>query len=227
MLPPVRVSDDDDDDDEGDMERSSGCSLCALATLVTALFLIAREDRHALPVIMTNIIINNNNNNNNNNNSYSSSNSSAHPSSSAPARHARSYPHLQGDTRRRKLYSFQRLFLRIDGTGRVTGTRSRDDPHTILEITSVDVGVVAIRSLTTGYYLTMNRKGEVYGEREYSVNCRLKERIEENGYNTYASAQWRQRHRAMFISLNANGKPLHGRNTHRRNTNTHFLPITV
>ncbi|XP_017307241.1 fibroblast growth factor 10b [Ictalurus punctatus] len=199
---------------------SSGWSLCALATLVTALFLIAREDRHALTVIMTNII-------NNNNYNYSFSNSSAHSSSSAPARHARSYPHLQGDTHRRKLYSFQRLFLRIDGTGRVTGTRSTDDPHTILEITSVDVGVVAIQSLATGYYLAMNRKGEVYGEREYSVNCRLKERIEENGYNTYASAQWRQRHRAMFISLNANGKPLHGRKTHRRNTNTHFLPITV
>ncbi|MCJ8746578.1 hypothetical protein PDJAM_G00143320 [Pangasius djambal] len=200
---------------------SSGWSLCALAALVMALIgartvtcRSARDPQHALPVIIANTTTT----------TSSSSNSSI---SAAPARRARSYPHLQGDTRRRKLYSFQRLFLRIDGTGRVSGTGSKDDAHTILEITSVDVGVVAIRSLTTRYYLAMNRRGEVYGEREYSVNCRLKERIEENGYNTYASAQWRKRHRAMFISLNANGKPLRGRKTHRRNTNTHFLPITV
>ncbi|MCI4392355.1 hypothetical protein PGIGA_G00144880 [Pangasianodon gigas] len=205
---------------------SSGWSLCALAALLMALIgartvtcRSAREPQHALPGIIANT-----NSNSNNNSSSSTSNSSI---SAAPARRARSYPHLQGDTRRRKLYSFQRLFLRIDSTGRVTGTRSKDDAHTILEITSVDVGVVAIRSLTTGYYLAMNRRGEVYGEREYSVNCWLKERIEENGYNTYASAQWRKRHRAMFISLNANGKPLRGRKTHRRNTNTHFLPIAV
>ncbi|KAB5528209.1 hypothetical protein PHYPO_G00137730 [Pangasianodon hypophthalmus] len=206
---------------------SSGWSLCALAALVMALIgartvtcRSAREPQHALPGITANT-------NSNNNNSSSSSSSSNSSISAAPARRARSYPHLQGDTRRRKLYSFQRLFLRIDGTGGVSGTRSKDDAHTILEITSVDVGVVAIRSLTTGYYLAMNRRGEVYGEREYSVNCWLKERIEENGYNTYASAQWRKRHRAMFISLNANGKPLRGRKTHRRNTNTHFLPIAV
>lgn len=33
----------------------------------------------------------------------------------------------------------------------------------ILEITSVDVGVVAIKGLNSNYYLAMSRKGELYG----------------------------------------------------------------
>lgn len=43
-------------------------------------------------------------------------------------RHVRSYNHLQGDIRRRKLFSFQKFFLRIDRDGRVNGTKSKDDP---------------------------------------------------------------------------------------------------
>ncbi|XP_066510838.1 fibroblast growth factor 10-like [Hoplias malabaricus] len=145
----------------------------------------------------------------------------------AHRRHARSYQHLQGDTRQRKLFNYQRMFLRIDTNGKVNGTKSRDDPHSILEITSVDVGVVAIRGLTSNYYLAISRKGRVYGAREYSMNCRLKERIEETGYNTYSSAQWKNRRRAMFVGLNANGQPMKGRKTRRRSVATQFLPIVV
>lgn len=43
-------------------------------------------------------------------------------------RHVRSYSHLQGDIRMRKLFSFQKFFLRIDKTGQVNGTKSKDDP---------------------------------------------------------------------------------------------------
>lgn len=43
-------------------------------------------------------------------------------------RHVRSYNHLQGDIRRRKLFSFQKFFLRIDKNGQVNGTKSKDDP---------------------------------------------------------------------------------------------------
>lgn len=141
----------------------------------------------------------------------------------------------------------------------------------ILEITSVDVGIVAIRGLHSNYYLAINKKGDLYGavsmelciaatskitenflnkfyilwqwnlltshhvlnvvalslQREYGINCKLKERIEENGYNTYASAEWRNRKRQMFVGLSANGRPLRGRKTRRKNSATHFLPIMV
>ncbi|XP_056148311.1 fibroblast growth factor 10b [Lampris incognitus] len=142
-------------------------------------------------------------------------------------RHVRSYNHLQGDIRRRKLFSFQKFFLRIDKNGIVNGTKNKDDPLSILEITSVDVGVVAIKGLSSNYYLAISRKGELYGAREFGVDCTLKERIEENGYNTYASAEWRNKKRQMFVGLNVHGRPLRGKRTRRKNTSTHFLPIMV
>nr|XP_040051236.1 fibroblast growth factor 10b [Gasterosteus aculeatus aculeatus] len=139
-------------------------------------------------------------------------------------RHVRSYNHLQGDMRRRKLFSFQKFFLRIDKNGKVNGTKSKDDPLSILEITSVEVGVVAIKGLNSNYYLAISRRGELYGAREFGVDCTLKERIEENGYNTYASAEWRNKKRQMFVGLNVHGKPLRGKRTRRKNMATHFLP---
>ncbi|CAG08586.1 unnamed protein product, partial [Tetraodon nigroviridis] len=146
-------------------------------------------------------------------------------------RHVRSYSHLQGDIRMRKLFSFQKFFLRIDKNGQVNGTKSKDDPLSILEITSVDVGVVAIKGLNSNYYLAISKKGEVYGavsiRREFGVDCSLKERIEENGYNTYASAMWKNKKRQMFVGLNVHGKPLRGKKTRRKNRATHFLPIVV
>lgn len=42
-------------------------------------------------------------------------------------RHVRSYNHLQGDVRKRKLYSYQKFFLRIDKNGKVNGTKNKDD----------------------------------------------------------------------------------------------------
>ncbi|KAF7200677.1 fibroblast growth factor 10 [Nothobranchius furzeri] len=146
-------------------------------------------------------------------------------------RHVRSYGYLQGDIRRRKLFSFQKFFLRIDRNGQVNGTKSKDDPLSILEITSVEVGVVAIKGLNSNYYLAISRKGELYGAREFGVDCKLKERIEENGYNTYASAEWKWKNKnkkqQMFVGLNVHGKPMRGKKTRRKNTATHFLPIMV
>uniref|UniRef100_H3DES9 Fibroblast growth factor n=1 Tax=Tetraodon nigroviridis TaxID=99883 RepID=H3DES9_TETNG len=149
------------------------------------------------------------------------------PTRGSQGRHVRSYSHLQGDIRMRKLFSFQKFFLRIDKNGQVNGTKSKDDPLSILEITSVDVGVVAIKGLNSNYYLAISKKGEVYGAREFGVDCSLKERIEENGYNTYASAMWKNKKRQMFVGLNVHGKPLRGKKTRRKNRATHFLPIVV
>ncbi|XP_059214286.1 fibroblast growth factor 10a [Centropristis striata] len=149
-------------------------------------------------------------------------------SATVVGRHVRSsYNHLQGDVRRRKLFSFQKFFLRIDKKGKVNGTKTEDDPYSILEIKSVDVGVVAIRGLSSNYYLAISKKGELYGARDFGPDCRLIERIEENKYNTYASAEWRNKRKHMFVGLNTNGKPMKGKKTRRKNTATHFLPIVV
>ncbi|XP_058472497.1 fibroblast growth factor 10a [Solea solea] len=149
-------------------------------------------------------------------------------SATVVGRHVRSsYNHLQGDVRQRKLFSYQKFFLRIDKKGTVNGTKSEDDPYSILEIKSVDVGVVAIRGLSSNHYLAISKKGLLYGARDFGPDCRLIERIEENKYNTYASAEWRNKKKHMFVGLNGNGKSMKGRKTRRKNTATHFLPIVV
>ncbi|KPP60796.1 hypothetical protein Z043_121169 [Scleropages formosus] len=86
-----------------------------------------------------------------------------------------------------------------------------------MEIRSVSVGVVAIKSVSTGLYLAMSKKGTLFGS--------FKERIEENGYNTYASLRWKYGGRQMFVSLNGRGKPRRGHKARRRHPSTHFLPM--
>ncbi|XP_030365064.1 fibroblast growth factor 22 isoform X2 [Strigops habroptila] len=99
-------------------------------------------------------------------------------------------------------------------------------PTGIVEIRSVRVGVVAIRAVHTGFYLAMNKQGRLYGS-EFSPNCKFMERIEENGYNTYAALRWRHRGRPMFLSLNSKGRPQRGGKTRRQHLSTHFLPMLV
>ncbi len=64
-------------------------------------------------------------------------------------------------------------------------------------------------------------------QKDFGVDCKLIERIEENRYNTYASAEWRNGKKPMFVGLKANGKPMKAKNTLRKNTATHFLPIPI
>ncbi|XP_069077659.1 fibroblast growth factor 10 isoform X3 [Pleurodeles waltl] len=78
-------------------------------------------------------------------------------------RHARSYPHLEGDVRLRRLLCVTNYFLKIDADGKVGGTTKEDCPYSVLEITSVDVGIVAVRGVESKYFLAMNEKGKVYG----------------------------------------------------------------
>ncbi|XP_061744286.1 fibroblast growth factor 22 [Nerophis ophidion] len=140
-------------------------------------------------------------------------------------RHTRSYNHLEGDVRLRRLYSANKFFLCIDKTGKVDGTRRKNYADSLMEIRSVSVGVVAIKSVSTGLYLAMSKKGTLFGSIKYNPSCKFKERIEENGYNTYASLRWKHGGRQMFVSLNGRGKPRRGHKARRRHPSTHFLPM--
>nr|XP_023700067.1 fibroblast growth factor 22 [Paramormyrops kingsleyae] len=140
-------------------------------------------------------------------------------------RHTRSYNHLEGDVRLRRLYSANKFFLCIDKTGKVDGTRRKNYADSLMEIRSVSVGVVAIKSVSTALYLAMSKRGTLFGSVKYSSNCKFKERIEENGYNTYASLRWKHGGRQMFVSLNGRGKPRRGHKARRRHPSTHFLPM--
>ncbi|NWX06076.1 FGF22 factor, partial [Caloenas nicobarica] len=140
---------------------------------------------------------------------------------------ARSYGHLEGDVRWRRLFSATRFFLRIDGGGGVEGTRWRERP-----------GSEWGRDRDRGLWQRRDRaEGTAAGARagrrrpdgggSPRPNCKFTERIEENGYNTYASLRWRHRGRPMFLSLNSRGRPRRGGKTRRQHLSTHFLPMLV
>lgn len=126
----------------------------------------------------------------------------------------------------------------------------------IIEIRSIRVGVVALKAVHTGFFVAMSRRGHLYGsvstrqgwraagagrrrgpsgrltpstprQRVYSGHCRFRERIEEDGYNTYASLRGRHRGRPMFLALDGRGAPRRGGRTRRHHLSTHFLPILV
>ncbi|XP_008584780.1 PREDICTED: fibroblast growth factor 10 isoform X2 [Galeopterus variegatus] len=56
--------------------------------------------------------------------------SSSFSSPSSAGRHVRSYNHLQGDVRWRKLFSFTKYFLKIEKNGKVSGTKKENCPYT-------------------------------------------------------------------------------------------------
>ncbi|XP_024155523.1 fibroblast growth factor 10 [Oryzias melastigma] len=143
-------------------------------------------------------------------------------------RHVRSsYKHLQGDVRKRKLVSFKYFFLRIGENGAINGTENEDDQYCELEIKSVEVGVVAIKGRKSNRYLAIRKDGLLYGAKKYGPDCHLIERIEENKYNTYASAEWRNKKKFMFVAINAKGKPINATKTRKTKKVTHFLPTLV
>nr|XP_020469384.1 fibroblast growth factor 3 isoform X2 [Monopterus albus] len=72
------------------------------------------------------------------------------------------YEHLGGAPRRRKLYCATKYHLQIHPNGKIDGSLEEDNPLSIMEITAVDVGVVAIKGLFSGRYLAMNDKGRLY-----------------------------------------------------------------
>ncbi|NWZ02726.1 FGF22 factor, partial [Loxia curvirostra] len=167
----------------------------------------------------------------------------------------RSYGHLEGDVRWRRLFSATRFFLRIDGGGGVEGTRWRERPGSEWgrdrDGDGGEPGSGAAprprraRALSrrgcggggrcrgwTGAEAGRRRLGHpsppsLSCQKEFSPNCKFTERIEENGYNTYASLRWRHRGRPMFLSLNSKGRPQRGGRTRRQHLSTHFLPMLV
>ncbi|XP_009884597.1 PREDICTED: fibroblast growth factor 3 [Charadrius vociferus] len=106
----------------------------------------------------------------------------------------------------------------------------------ILEITAVDVGIVAIKGLFSGRYLAMNKRGRLYASENYNAECEFVERIHELGYNTYASRLYRtvpnragtkrkaSAERLWYVSINGKGRPRRGFKTRRTQKSSLFLP---
>uniref|UniRef100_A0A8C5A9G6 Fibroblast growth factor n=1 Tax=Gadus morhua TaxID=8049 RepID=A0A8C5A9G6_GADMO len=128
------------------------------------------------------------------------------------------YEHLGGAPRRRKLYCATKYHLQVHPSGRVDGSLEENHQLSIMEITAVDVGVVAIKGIFSGRYLAMNDKGRLYAS-VFNRECEFIERIHELGYNTYASAK-----RQWYVSINGKGRPRRGFKTRSTDKASLFLP---
>ncbi|KAM6159469.1 fibroblast growth factor 3 [Rhynchocyon petersi] len=146
------------------------------------------------------------------------------------------YEHLGGAPRRRKLYCATKYHLQLHPSGRVNGSLE-DGAYSILEITAVEVGIVAIKGLFSGRYLAMNKRGRLYASESYNAECEFVERIHELGYNTYASRLYRTgpggagtrrqpgvAERLWYVSVNGKGRPRRGFKTRRTQKSSLFLP---
>ncbi|XP_072421154.1 fibroblast growth factor 7 isoform X2 [Chiloscyllium punctatum] len=148
--------------------------------------------------------------------------------SSSPERHTRSYDYMEGgDVRIRKLFCRTQFYLKIDKKGKIKGTANPNCNYCILEIRTVAVGVVAIRGIESDYFLAMNKSGKLYGKKTCNEDCNFRELIEENNYNTYASAKWTHNGQQMFVALNQKGVTIRGKRTKKENKSSHFLPMAV
>ncbi|XP_066504114.1 fibroblast growth factor 3 [Hoplias malabaricus] len=148
------------------------------------------------------------------------------------------YEHLGGAPRHRKLYCATKYHLQIHANGKIDGSLEEDNPLSILEITAVDVGVVAIKGLFSGRYLAMNEKGRLYASEAFNEECEFLERIHELGYNTYASRHHSttqppvaggnkrraQAKKQWFVSINGKGRPRRGFKTRGTDKASLFLP---
>ncbi|KAJ8002691.1 hypothetical protein DPEC_G00161560 [Dallia pectoralis] len=147
------------------------------------------------------------------------------------------YEYLGGAPRHRKLYCATKYHLQIHPGGKIDGTLEENNPFSILEITAVDVGVVAIKGIFSGRYLAMNEKGRLYASTTFNQECELMERMHELGYNTYASHHFRtspsptstgrrraSAERLWYVSINGKGRPKSGLKTRRTEKASLFLP---
>uniref|UniRef100_A0A8C6ZQQ5 Fibroblast growth factor n=1 Tax=Nothoprocta perdicaria TaxID=30464 RepID=A0A8C6ZQQ5_NOTPE len=144
--------------------------------------------------------------------------------------------HLGGAPRRRKLYCATKYHLQVHPGGRINGTLEKNSAFSILEITAVDVGIVAIKGLFSGRYLAMNKRGRLYASENYNAECEFVERIHELGYNTYASRLYQtvpnggntkrkaSAERLWYVSVNGKGRPRRGFKTRRTQKSSLFLP---
>ncbi|KAJ0002338.1 hypothetical protein NQD34_002134 [Periophthalmus magnuspinnatus] len=151
------------------------------------------------------------------------------------------YEHLGGAPRRRKLYCATKYHLQIHPNGKIDGSLEENNPYSIMEITAVDVGVVAIKGLFSSRFLAMNDKGRLYASETFTRECEFVERIHELGYNTYASrhhsteqplptggAEGSRRRasakRQWYVSINGKGRPRRGFKTRSTDKASLFLP---
>ncbi|XP_078670367.1 fibroblast growth factor 1-like [Branchiostoma floridae x Branchiostoma belcheri] len=118
--------------------------------------------------------------------------------------------------------------LQILPDGTVRGTRHSGDQYAALEMAPVHFrGVMRIKGYATGLHLCMDARGRLYGSSVFTEECKFRETLEENLYNTYYSVLYGARRKRWYVALNKQGRPRNALRTKRKQLSTHFLPRRV
>ncbi|EFB28701.1 hypothetical protein PANDA_009226, partial [Ailuropoda melanoleuca] len=129
--------------------------------------------------------------------------------------------YLVGIKRQRKLYCNVGIgfHLQVPPDGRISGTHE-ENPYSLLEISTVERGVVSLFGVKSALFVAMNSKGRLYATPSFQEECKFRETLLPNNYNAYESDLYR----GTYIALSKYGRVKRGSKVSPIMTVTHFLP---
>ncbi|XP_028584627.2 fibroblast growth factor 6 [Podarcis muralis] len=129
--------------------------------------------------------------------------------------------YLLGIKRRRRLYCNVGIgfHLQIFPDGQISGIHA-ENLYSLLEISTVERGVVSLFGVKSALFIAMNSKGKLYGTETFQDECKFKETLLPNNYNAYESAMYK----SFYIALSKHGRAKRGSKVSLAQTVTHFLP---
>ncbi|XP_026866887.1 fibroblast growth factor 6b [Electrophorus electricus] len=129
--------------------------------------------------------------------------------------------YLLGIKRVRRLYCNVGIgfHLQILPDGRINGVHN-ENQYSLIEISTVERGVVSLYGVKSEVFVAMNSKGRLYGTPTFQHECKFKEALLPNNYNAYESFVYR----GFYIALSRHGRAKRGNKASPSMTVTHFLP---
>ncbi|XP_035257750.1 fibroblast growth factor 6-like [Anguilla anguilla] len=129
--------------------------------------------------------------------------------------------YLLGIKRVRKLYCNVGIgfHLQVLPDGRINGVHN-DNQYSLIEISTVERGVVSLYGVKSGLFVAMNSRGRLYGTAVFRDECKFKETLLPNNYNAYESSLYR----GFYLALSKHGRAKRGNKATTAMTVTHFLP---
>ncbi|XP_012311331.2 fibroblast growth factor 6 [Aotus nancymaae] len=129
--------------------------------------------------------------------------------------------YLVGIKRQRRLYCNVGIgfHLQVPPDGRISGTH-KETPYSLLEISTVERGVVSLFGVRSALFVAMNSEGRLYATPSFQEECKFRETLLPNNYNAYESDLYR----GTYIALSKYGRAKRGSKVSLIMTVTHFLP---
>nr|CAA45054.1 hst-2 (FGF-6) [Homo sapiens] len=129
--------------------------------------------------------------------------------------------YLVGIKRQRRLYCNVGIgfHLQVLPDGRISGTHE-ENPYSLLEISTVERGVVSLFGVRSALFVAMNSKGRLYATPSFQEECKFRETLLPNNYNAYESDLYQ----GTYIALSKYGRVKRGSKVSPIMTVTHFLP---